>query len=241
MNVEEETGRLSVEPSEPAARSSGLPSFPRRVLDVFLSPGRLTEALAREPAWGAAIALGIVLVLSQTLLIPVEVWETLMREQMLARGQDPAGFQGGANIVRVFGLVGGTIGYVLMTMLFVGIVTFVFAFVMGDEGRFKQYLALVAHAFLIPGLIGLALVPLRIAQADPRLTLNLGTFLFFVPEGYFLRFVTLLDLSTLWAWLVVAQGAHAVDPRRRFGTAAAVLIAIFVVVMALLALLPGTG
>ena len=95
-----------------------------------------------------------------------------------------------------------------------------------------QYLSVLSHAWLIPALVGLALVPLRISQGDPQLTLNVGTFFFFLPEGYLLRFLSLLDLSQIWAFLVVAQGAHAIDSRRSFGSAAAVLLG-FLACMAL--------
>ncbi len=242
MDTPEDTGTTPVDAgTEPSSQPSEPSPFPKRIVEVFFSPGRLVEALARHPFWAAALVLGAVLAVAQTLLIPAEVWETMIREQMLARGQDPSAFQGGVSIVRIFALFGGGIGYLIMTMLFAGLVTLVFAFVLGDEGRFKQYLAMVTHAFLIPGFVGLALVPLKIAQSDPRLTLNIGTFLFFLPAGYLLKVATMMDLSVLWAWLVVAQGTRAIDPKRTFGSAAAWMIAIYVVVSALLALLPGTG
>ena len=218
-----------------------LSPFPKRVIEVFFSPGRLVEGLAAKPLWGAALGLGVALVILQTLLIPAEVWETMIREQMIARGQDPSAFTGGTSIVRIFGLVGGTLGYLIMAMLVAGLVTLVFSFILGDEGRFKQYLAILVHSWLITGIFGLALVPLRIAQSDPRLTLNVGTFLFFLPEGYLLRLATMMDLTMVWAWLVVAMGARAINPRRSFGSAAAVVLGLFIVTSALFALIPGTG
>lgn len=218
-----------------------LSPFPKRVLELFFSPGRVVDGLAAQPLWGAAMLLGIVLVILQTTLIPADVWEAVIREQMLARGQDPTAFQGGTPIFRILSIFGGAIGYVAVTFVFAGLITLVFAFVMGDEGRFKQYLALMIHAFLIPGILGLALVPLRIAQADPQLTLNVGTFLFFLPEGYILRWATMMDLTMVWAWLVVAQGAHAIDRRRSFASAAVTVMVLFVLSTALFALIPGTG
>lgn len=242
MNTPDDVGTTSTSSaSEDATAHVQLSPFPKRIVEVFFSPGRLVEGLAAKPLWGAALALGAALVLLQTVLIPTEVWQTMVREQMIARGQDPSAAVAGAAMIRVFGTVGGTLAYLVMAMLFAGIATLVFAFVMGDEGRFKQYLAVLTHAMLIPGIVGLALVPLRIAQADPQLTLNVGTFLFFLPEGYLLRWATLLDLTALWSWLVLAQGAHAIDQKRSFGSAAAVLVSLFVVIMALFALIPGAG
>ena len=222
---------------EPALRP-----FPARVLQTFLDPGALTDALARHPAWVAAVILGAVLVVGQTLLIPAEVWEAMMRETMLEQGREmPEGFSMGGSVMRISALVFGTLGYLLVTFLFAGIVTVVFAFVLGDEGKFRQYLAVVGHAWLIPGVIGVLLLPLKIIQQDPQLTLNIGSFLFFLDEGYLSRAAKMLDLSQAWAWLVVAQGAHAIHPRRSFASAATTVMVLFVVVALLFALIPGVG
>ena len=206
-----------------------LPSFPRRILDVFFSPGRLGEALARRPVWGAALAFGAVLVAAQSALIPVEVFEAAVREAAAASGgQVPEGASMGT-LMRISGTIGGFLFWLIYTFLMAGVVTVLFAFFMGDEGRYRQYLAMVAHALLIPAIVGVALVPLRIAQQDPQLTLNLSSFFFFVEEGYLYRVLRLTDLSGVWAWLVVAQGVHAIDRRRSFGSAALVLVGLSVV------------
>ena len=220
-----------------AESAPALPSFPRRVIQVFFSPGDLTAALAKNPAWAAALVLGAVLVLGQTALIPAEVWETMFRETMLQQGREmPAGFGAGGTFMRISAVVGGGIGYVAMTLLFAGITTLVFAFVLGDEGKFRQYLSILAHAWLIPAVVGFALLPLKISQENPQFTLNLGSFFFFLPKGYLLKVLTMLDLSQAWAWLVLAQGAHAIDPRRSFGSAATVLMVLFLALALLLAI-----
>ena len=111
---------------------------------------------------------------------------------------------------------------VLFTFVFAGLYTLIFAFILGDEGRFKQYLAMLAHAWFIAAVFGLLVAPLRIATENPQFTLNLASFFFFLPDGYFLNVLRALDLSQIWATLVFAQGAHAIDRRRGFGSAAAV-------------------
>ncbi len=200
------------------------------------------DSLSRNPVWAAAVVLGATLVVLQTLLIPAEVWEAMFRETMIERGQRmPEGFSAGGTIMRVSTIGFGTLGYLLVTFLFAGVVTLLFAFVMGDEGRYRQYLAVLGHAWLIPGFVGLLLVPVKIVQQDPQLTLNLGTFLYFLPEGYLATVGKMLDLSQAWAWLVVAQGAHAIAPRRSFGSAVAVVMVVFVAMAMLVALIPGVG
>ncbi|HKJ03630.1 MAG TPA: YIP1 family protein [Longimicrobiales bacterium] len=233
MTTADEAGTEAVtQESAPA-----LPSFPKRVMQVFFSPGDLTSALAKNPAWAAALLLGAILMVGQMALIPADVWDTVFRETMLRQGREmPEGFGAGGTFMRVSAVVGGTIAFLVMSFIIAGVTTLIFAFVMGDEGRFKQYLSILAHAWLIPVVVGFALVPLKISQSNPQFTLNLGTFFFFLPEGYPLKVLTMLDLSQVWAWLVLAQGVHAVDPKRSFGSAAAVLSVLFIGLTMLIAI-----
>ena len=223
------------EPGSDAGPS--LPSFPTRVIQAVFSPGDLTDALAKNPAWAAAFLFGAALIIGQTLLIPAEVWDTMFRETMLRQGREmPASFGAAGTIMRISAVVGGGIGYLLITLLCAGVTTLVFAFVMGDEGRFRQYFAVLVHAWLIPAIIGFALLPLKITQENPQFTLNVGTFFFFVPDGYVLKVLTMMDLSQAWAWLILAQGAHAIDPRRSFASAATILMVLFVALSMLIAI-----
>lgn len=226
--------------SAQAGQAPAPPSFPRRVVDVFVSPGHLARALAAHPLWGAALLTGAVLVVLQVGLIPLEIWEASFRRIMLEQGQDPGAVATGAGLMRLWSMIAGGLAWFAFAFVLTGLFTAVFAFVLGDEGRYVQYLSVLSHAWLIPAVVGLALVPLRIAQEDPQLTLSVGTFFFFLPEGYLLRVLSFLDLSQLWALLVVAQGAHAIDPRRSFASAAAILFALnLALAMVLAPFVPG--
>lgn len=238
MSTPDQSGPASTEsPQAPSAPETKLPNLPMRMLDLFFSPGKLTRALAEHPAWVAALLVGVVLLVGQTLLIPTEVWQSMMRETMLRRGQEmPQNLAVGGSFFRIASVVGGTLGYLIMTAVFSGLVTLVFAFILGDEGRYKQYLSMTAHAWLIPLLVGFALVPLKIAQADPRLTLNVGTFLFFLPSGYLLKWATAMDLAQGWGWVIIAAGAHAIDPRRSFKSALIACMLLFVGLAAIFAI-----
>lgn len=204
-----------------------LPPFPKRILQVFINPGELMSALASRPAWAAALVLSAVLVATQTALIPWEVVESFQREAALQRGQAPPEIpENVAQIMRVATPIFAGVAVAIFTFLFAGIFTLIFSFVLGDEGKYRKYLAATAHANLIPAVVGLALVPLKISEQNPQFTLNLGSFFFFLPEGYPLRVLTMMDLSQLWAMLVIAAGAKAIDPRRSYGSAATILVGI---------------
>ena len=134
------------------------------------------------------------------------------------------------NIMRYGTPVLAMIGTFLRTVVFAGLYWLIFSFVLGDEGRYRQYLAIGAHALFVPALIGLALVPLKIMTGDAQATLNLGSFLFFLPDGYWSNVFRLMDLTGIWSALIIAQGAHSIDAKRSFGSAAAILIAIVFIV-----------
>ena len=117
----------------------------------------------------------------------------------------------------------------------------IFAFIMGDEGKYRQYLAMVSHAWLVTVTVELLLVPLKIAQSNPQATVSVGSFFFFLPQGYLLKALSLLAFSKLWTSLVLAAGVQHLSPKRTFASAATILIGINVISAFLFALLPGTG
>jgi hypothetical protein len=209
------------------AAGEPLPSLPARFVAVFISPGRLVEQVAREPKWAGVLLLGALLVALSVSLIPTEILMEANRQAAMERGRELP--EMGAQVLRVMRIVTPILTFVatlIMTAFMAGVYAVVFAFVLGDEGRYVQYLAVVAHANLIAVVFALIITPLRISTGDPQLTLNLGTFLPFLPDGYVSTVLRYLDLTQIWSSLVIAQGAHAIDRRRSFGSAAGVGISI---------------
>ena len=212
--------------------------LPARLVRTLVAPGALAEELRREPRWLGPLLLGGVLVAAATALIPAEFWADMLRRQMLASSRPlPEGFDPEAmgRLQRTVGLVTGAVFWFLWAFAAAGVVTFLFGFVLGDDGRYVHYLSVVAHAFVIPALGALLTVPLRRAAGDPTLSLNLGLF---VPleDGYLAAFLGMLEIFFLWAWVVVGIGAARIDPRRGSGSALVLVLAVALVVAALLAL-----
>jgi hypothetical protein len=208
--------------------TSGLPSLPRRLLAVFFSPGDLVERLAREPRWLTALLAAAFLIGLSVALIPVDIFIEMNREAAMERGAElPEMGERARNFMRFVIPVGSVLTTLLITGVLASVYTVVFAFLLGDEGRFVQYLAVLSHAFFIPALFGLLLTPLRVSTGDPQLTLNLASFFFFLPDGYLFKVLKVFDLTQIWSTLVIAQGAHAIDRRRSFTSAAAILLVIF--------------
>jgi hypothetical protein len=204
--------------------------LPQRLVAVFVAPGRLMESLTEEPRWIGALIASAVLVGLALALLPAELIVEANRQAAMERGMDAPEFSDRAiRMMRIFVPVGSAISSVVITTILAGLYTLVFAFVLGDEGRFVQYLAVAAHAYFIPALFGLLVTPLRISTGDPQFTLNLASFFVFLPDGYVLNVLRVFDLTQIWSMLVIAQGAHTIDRRRSFGSAAAIALTMFTV------------
>jgi hypothetical protein len=231
MDVSRQTSTAS----DPERAAAELPNVLVRWLQVFVSPGRLYDRLRERPLWGAALLLAAALVSVSFLAIPKELVERSLRERMLRAGAElPAGFELGTwSMVAAAG--GYALSVVVWSLLLAVVLTVVFAFLLGDQGRFVQYLAVVSHAMLISVTGSLLVTPLRILQEDVLLTLDVGLFVPLDPDSYLSRVLRQLELFWLWGFVVMALGVSRIDPRRGWGGTA-----VFLLVLALgLAMLVG--
>jgi len=223
--VSGEAGTLEAEGRGPT--EVGPPVLPRRLFDAFISPGKMAQGVAEHPLWLGALLVSLALVALSTWLIPPELFAEAQRRAALERGVDfPPLTDRALGTFRIIAVVGGSLAFAVMSLVLSGLYTLVFAFILGDEGRYKQYLAIFAHASFIPALLSVPLAPLRIATGDAQFSLSLASFVLFLPDGYFLNVLRMMDLTQIWSTLVVALGVHAIDPRRSFGSAAAILLGI---------------
>ncbi len=208
-----------------------------RYVRVFTSPDVLFQGLRTRPDWIGALLLGSCLVLAGTVLIPPELLLATMRE----RGQalPPALANQMAALIRYGGAVAAFVSWFIVISVFAGVVMGFFAFLLGHEGTYRQYLAVVAHAHLISATSGLLLLPLRIVGEDAQLLLSLGTFAVFLEPGYPLRFLGFLDLFGLWAWLLVGLGAARIGRKKSWIGASVIVMVIPVTMAAVIAIFTG--
>jgi hypothetical protein len=209
-----------------------------RWFQVLVAPGRLFVALRERPLWLTAMLLGAALAAASTGLIPAEIWNEMIRRQLLESGAAiPEQLALGGTTLRISTAIAAAVSWVVWSFVVAGFVTVTFGMILGDDGRYRQYLAVTTHALLIAALGGILTVPLRILREDPRVTLNLGLFLPLEP-GYLLNFFTMLDLFLLWTYVTIAIGAHEIDRRRSLGSATVVMLGFAVVMAGLVAFVP---
>jgi hypothetical protein len=196
------------------------------------------EELRESPRWFGPVVLGAGILLLASLLIPVEMMVEAARIQQIRAGNEaPENMGRMVEVMRTVSLVATPVFWFVWTFFLTGVVTVVFAFLFGDEGTFRQYLAVVAHAGFVGAVGALLTTPLRIQAQDLYLTLSVGTFAqAFMAEGYWLRVLQALDLFGIWTYGLIALGASVLDKRRRwlgafvtmmvFGVAIAMLVAL---------------
>ena len=186
------------------------------------------------------MVLGAGLILAGAALLPSELYLDVLRQRFLEQGQPvPRGMEDNVSLIRFSGAAAAFIGWFVIMAAFAGLVTFVFAFILGDQGTYRQYLAVVVHAQLIAATSGLVVLPLKIIAGDLQLLLSVGTFAFFLEDGYLFRFLSLLDLFGLWGWAVVGLGVARIGRREAWVSAAVGLLVIPVGIAAVIAIFNG--
>ncbi len=220
-----------------------LPGLPRRVLAVFFSPGGLFEQLRDKPAWGGAMLLVVVLNLVTVSLMPAELFEEQIRTGIEQSGADTSEVPidtmvtiGRFSGIAVAGVMGAVAAFAIA-----GIMLFVFATLLGDGGRYRQYLSVAAHTLIVSSVGGLLVTPLRISQGDMQLMLSIGTFLPFLGDGTLRTFLNMLDLFTLWAVMLAALGVSKIHPGRSWGAAFGILMVFWLVFSAGMTALASLG
>lgn len=232
----------SVPGTEPQGRGgSSSPSPPRlglgsRIVLVFTGPGRLGDSLREHPAWFWPALIGGVLVVGATAAIPVEVWAEFFRAQAMQRGGSAAEGAAAAEMFRIIGIASAALAWFVVLFVLAGLVTFVFGFILGDEGSYRRYLSALAHANLIGAAGALLVTPLKIARRDPQLTLSVGTFVErMLADGFLYFWLRGMDLFAIWAWVTLGVLVSRMDARRSSGSAVAILLSMLLAMLAVVA------
>jgi hypothetical protein len=205
---------------------TAVPPLHRRVLDTFVSPGRLFASFGESPPWAATLAIAVILAAAAVLLIPEQIFVDQMENAVNRRGQpveitsDPATV---AKFGRIMGAVGALIVQPVFTFALAGALTLVFSVLLGGRARYPQHLAVLSHALLISTAGALLALGLSAAFGQ-SVHFSLALLAPFLEEGTYLhRVLEGIDVFTLWMVAVVALGVSIVDGRSWTGVAAVLL------------------
>ena len=211
-----------------------------RYIRVFTAPDILFQGFRSRPDWAGAMFLGAGLVAAGTLLIPPDLTLATLREAILAQGQPvPPGLEDQGALIRFAGAAAAFVFWPILMAFFAGLVMLFFAVLLGNEGTYRQYLAVVTHAQLIVATSGILLSPLRVAMEDAQLLLSVGAFSTFLEPSYLLRFLSFLDLFGIWAWVLVGLGAARVGRKESWAGGTLFVLMIPVTMAAVIAIFTG--
>ncbi|HEX8390874.1 MAG TPA: YIP1 family protein [Longimicrobium sp.] len=219
----------------PAEQPQAAPgSFPRRVLDTFLSPLAMFQRFGARPPWVDVTLLSMVLMVGAMAMIPARVFEGTLREAMAQRGQAmPAGAEQMAGVQRIFALGSAAFGPWIGLVITAGLLTLVFSVVMGGKASFRQYLSVAAHAGLI-GAVGMwAKLPIILQKENMAAGISLAALVPSAdPAGFLYKFLTAWEVFAVWQFVVLALGVSALGRKVGTGTALAVILGCYALVMA---------
>lgn len=211
----------------------------QRVIGVVVSPGETMARIAAAPRWLDVLALTTILVaigfsvfLASNVgkaayvdqaVASIESWGRTVTPEMYAVVQRQAGFMAyiqGATIL-FFGP--------LMCALIAGILFGAFT-VLGGEAKYRQVLAVVAHAGVINLLQTAFTLPVNYQRQSMASATNLAVFFPNLAEGTFLASVMgFIDLFWIWYLVVLAIGLAAVY-RRKWTSVAGGLFVVYVLI-----------
>ena len=226
----------------------GLPSLPVRIVQVFVAPAQLFDALRRRPAWTGAILGLIGLGIGLQFLTPIVVPEEILRRAAEARiadfvpaGTDPAVLEQQIDAAVSPGAVGIVAGPIIATPIFLaliaGLLLIAFNVVMGGEATFKQLFSAAAHAMYIATAGGIVAIVLMAVGAEVT-TLSPGLLL---PEmeGFIGRFLNGINIFSVWTCGVLGVAVSRFYPGRSVAAGATYLLVLYLLLVAALAVFAG--
>lgn len=222
--------------TEPAAADRPeLPSLPVRLAQVFFSPGDLFERLRERPAWVGALLVIVALNVAATLAMPEELFRQMLAERM-PPDADPRQLEGALGVARVWGAAVALLGPPIVIAVLAGAVLLVYNVLLGGEATFRQLYSASAHAFFISVVGGVLVLGLMIARGDPDVALSLHLLAPGLEEGtYPFRLLRGLHVFGLWTAVVLGIAVGRIYPRRSGGSAALLLVGLYVAFKAVLA------
>ena len=236
------------ESSDAAGEEHGIPSLPVRIVQVFVSPAKLFDALRHRPAWIGAL-LGLVLIgVAMQLLTPVilseEAWREVIETQMAgsaAAGADRTAVEQQIEFLLTWGPTIGAATMVVITPIslcvIAGLLLIAFNVILGGAATFKQLLSASVHASYVH-LAGALIVLALMAMGAQQTTLS-PSLLLPEMEGFIGRFLNGINVFSVWTCGVLGIAVSRLYRGRSIWAGTMYLLALYVLMVAGLAALGG--
>lgn len=203
------------------------PTLPRRIADTFVAPRRLFAGFRQEAPWFDVLLLSTAAAVAAASLLPDEFFLAQVENPVDRLGRPVVVTSSPAEIAhygRYMAMISALVGHPILAFCLAGVLSLVFTVLGGGRASYRQYLAVVSHALLIPALGTLLLLGAR-ALGHTYDSFNLALLAPGLERGSLaLRLLAGIDPFVVWMLLVAAVGVAELDGRRRWGSAAAILV-----------------
>jgi hypothetical protein len=203
------------------------PSFLKRILWVFTSPGKLMASLAEKPRVLFALILSAIS-MDALYLLRMPLYTDMLRTQALAQagltkslsGQviTPAMIEQTLPMNAKLGIIAAPFTMLFM-WLFITLVFFAILKIMGGEGKFKAYMSVTGYAYVISSAYILLILIVSFFTGsllvNPSLTSlatlvspdSVGTVVYSLLKG--------MDIFSIWYYVVIAIGLAVVSKLKK--------------------------
>jgi hypothetical protein len=203
------------------------PGFFKRLIWLFISPGRLMDELAEKPRvlfwmlfWPIAFVLPLVLrwplyldMLREQMAASSDYMESLMGIEMTPEMIEQSVSQSSVSGLITTGIL-MFVSAVLMALIFFAIFK-----IMGGKGKFKAYLSVVVHSNIIIALYSLLLIPISYLTNDLHQSIPLTSLATLVSaedaSPALLGLLVKLDIFVIWRYAVMGIGFAAVSKLKK--------------------------
>jgi hypothetical protein len=217
-----------------------------RVVGALVSPRKTFASIVQSPSWLLPVLLIIIVNLVLVSSFSHRIgWATLMEKQMANNStfnqmtpvQQQQMLDRLTRYAPIGAYAGSTVGVVIILLITSLIFLLAFNIVFGTNIKFRQSFAISAFAFM-PGVVKNLLALLVVWVRPPEgvslqnmVMSNVGAFLPATVPPWLLTLGGLLDVFTFWSLALLAVGYAAAGSSRkvRFGSALAVVVAIWLV------------
>lgn len=218
----------------------GAPNLLARIVQVFVSPGALFEALAARPVWLDVFLLLIASGVASQIALPEETFREIFALQV-PPNTDPEQLERIIGFMRTWGLWVGILSLPVALCVVAGALLLAYNVILGGEGTFRQLFSATAHAFLILSLGGWIVLGLIVFLDSRQVVLSPALAiegLVDLGSGYLSRFVYRMNIFALWTCGVLGIAVHKVYPKRSAAGAAIYLLVLYLLIVAV-SVIPG--
>jgi hypothetical protein len=207
------------------------PPLHRRILQTFVAPRRLFADFHQDTPWFDVLLISTVAAIAAATLLPDDLFLAQVENPVDRLGRPVVVTSSPETVVhygRYMAMMSAIAGHPILAFALAGLITLAFTVLGGGAGSYRQYLAVVSHALLIPALGTVLLIAANAVVSAP-VSFNLALLAPGLSHGGLaLRLLAGIDPFTVWMLVVCAAGVAALDRRRSWAGASALLLLLYV-------------